>query len=96
MNHHRGGAQQHRIMKGSINYYPNRNNVGHPVPASEGGYVEYVTQSTKVFSDSSVFFIGIKRRLLVSSSAYAARSSKNTLIKRSYSTAPSLNTKEII
>ena len=42
MNHNRGGAQQHRIMKGSMNYYPNRKNVGHPVPASEGGYVEYV------------------------------------------------------
>ncbi|KAF8810089.1 catalase [Phlegmacium glaucopus] len=41
MNHNRGGAQQHRIMKGKINYYPNRENVGHPAPPSEGGYVEY-------------------------------------------------------
>jgi catalase len=52
MNHNRGGAQQHRIMKGSMNYYPNRHNVGHPVPSSEGGYVEYVTQSLGAFSGS--------------------------------------------
>ena len=49
MNHNRGGAQQHRIMKGSMNYYPNRNNAGHPVPASEGGYVEYVIHNLSIF-----------------------------------------------
>ena len=45
MNHNRGGAQQHRIVKGSLNYFPNRNNFVPPVPPSEGGYVEYVTHS---------------------------------------------------
>ena len=45
MNHNRGGAQQHRIMKGSMNYFPNRKRVGRLVPASEGGYVECVIQS---------------------------------------------------
>ena len=42
MNHNRDGAHQHRIVKGSLNYFPNRNNFIHPVPPSEGGYAEYV------------------------------------------------------
>ena len=90
MNHNRGGAQQQRIMKGSINYFPNRNHVGHPV---EEGYTEYVTQSVEVFYNSYMFFAGIKKRLLVSSSVYAAPSSKSTLIKRNYSITRSLRTK---
>ena len=97
MNHNRGGAQQHRIMKGSMNYFPNRNNVGHPVPSSEGGYVEYVTQKYRgVFLTHKVFFAGTKKRLLGLSSVYGAPSSKSTLIKRNYSTTPSLRTKRLI
>jgi catalase len=42
LNHHRGGSSQHRIHKGQINYWPNRDGVGHPVPAKEGGYTESV------------------------------------------------------
>ena len=40
MNHHRGGQQQHRIVKGVVNYWPNRKEVGAPVPPAEGGYAE--------------------------------------------------------
>jgi len=29
LNHHRGGSSQHRIHKGKINYWPNRDGVGH-------------------------------------------------------------------
>ncbi|KDR81875.1 hypothetical protein GALMADRAFT_221752 [Galerina marginata CBS 339.88] len=41
LNHHRDGSRQHRIHKGSLNYFPNRDNVGHPVPSSAGGYDDY-------------------------------------------------------
>ncbi|KAF8881957.1 catalase [Gymnopilus junonius] len=41
LNHHRDGAMQHRIHKGQFNYWPNRANVGHPIPPSMGGYEEY-------------------------------------------------------
>ncbi|KAF8655852.1 hypothetical protein AX16_002935 [Volvariella volvacea WC 439] len=41
MNHHRGGQQQHRIVPGSINYWPNRRGWGAPQPTSEGGYYDY-------------------------------------------------------
>ncbi|CAA7265326.1 unnamed protein product [Cyclocybe aegerita] len=41
MNHHRGGAGQHRIHTGSLNYFPNRDNVGHPISPSQGGYTEH-------------------------------------------------------
>jgi len=41
MNHNRDGAMQHRITKGEVNYWPNRKNVGKPVPVHEGGYHEY-------------------------------------------------------
>jgi len=40
-NHHRGGAGQHRIVKGPVNYWPNRFDVGHPVSAGMGGYSEH-------------------------------------------------------
>lgn len=40
LNHHRDGSAQHRIHKGQINYWPNRDGVGHPVPVKEGGYIE--------------------------------------------------------
>ncbi|KAH9484073.1 catalase A [Psilocybe cubensis] len=52
MNHHRDGARQHRINPGSINYFPNRDNVGHPVPPSHGGYIEHAQKVE-----------GIKRRI---------------------------------
>ena len=40
LNHSRDGQSRHRITKGSVNYWPNRQDVGHPVPGHEGGYVE--------------------------------------------------------
>ena len=73
MNHNRGGAQQHRIVKGSLNYFPNRNNFVHPVPPSEGGYAEYVlyTPSRRAFFSDSIFLFnrykekvaGVKQRV---------------------------------
>ncbi|KAF8626349.1 hypothetical protein AX15_005006 [Amanita polypyramis BW_CC] len=40
LNHQRDGAKQHRIVPGSINYWPNRRNVGRPASISEGAYFE--------------------------------------------------------
>ncbi|KAH9853079.1 catalase [Lenzites betulinus] len=40
LNHHRDGAMQHKITKGP-NYWPNRHQVGGPVPPAEGGFAEY-------------------------------------------------------
>ena len=45
LNHHRDGSGQHRIHKGQINYWPNRDGVGHPVPVKNGGYNELVPNS---------------------------------------------------
>ncbi|KAG6905909.1 catalase A [Tephrocybe rancida] len=41
MNHQRGGQHQDRIMKGEVNYWPNRKEIGPPVHPKEGGYAEY-------------------------------------------------------
>jgi catalase len=41
MNHHRGGQQQHRIVKSDVNYWPNRKNIAAPVPPEQGGYLDY-------------------------------------------------------
>ncbi|OSD05927.1 catalase [Trametes coccinea BRFM310] len=40
LNHHRDGAMQHKITK-DLNYWPNRRSIAPPVPANEGGYLEY-------------------------------------------------------
>jgi len=40
LNHNRDGKARHRIVSGNINYWPNRNNIGGPVSAENGGYVE--------------------------------------------------------
>ncbi|KAK2460639.1 hypothetical protein APHAL10511_007109 [Amanita phalloides] len=41
LNHHRDGKAQHRIVPGSVNYWPNRFNVGRPGSVSEGAYIEF-------------------------------------------------------
>ncbi|KAI0312971.1 catalase-like domain-containing protein [Amylostereum chailletii] len=41
MNHQRDGQHQSRIVKGQVNYWPNRMGHGAPVPPSEGGYHEF-------------------------------------------------------
>ncbi|KAF8077639.1 catalase-like domain-containing protein [Lyophyllum atratum] len=41
MNHHRDGKMQHRITKSEVNYWPNRKDIGHPVPATEGAYADF-------------------------------------------------------
>lgn len=40
MNHSRDGQARHRITKGNVNYWPNRQAVGSPISGNEGGYVE--------------------------------------------------------
>ena len=45
LNHHRDGSSQHQIHKGQINYWPNRDGVGHPVPVKDGGYIELISNS---------------------------------------------------
>ncbi|KIM85497.1 hypothetical protein PILCRDRAFT_366113 [Piloderma croceum F 1598] len=40
LNHSPDGQSGHRITKRSVNYWPNRQDVGHPVPGHEGGYVD--------------------------------------------------------
>ncbi|KAF9484933.1 catalase [Pholiota conissans] len=40
MNNLRDGAMRHSITKGTLNYWPNRDSVNPPVPASHGGYEE--------------------------------------------------------
>ncbi|KAH0583518.1 Catalase-1 [Termitomyces sp. J132] len=41
LNHQRGGQHNDRIHKGTVNYWPNRKNVGPPVHPEKGGYAEY-------------------------------------------------------
>lgn len=41
MNHHRDGQHNDQIHKGTVNYWPNRQGVGQPVPPEQGGYAEY-------------------------------------------------------
>ncbi|KAK7063377.1 catalase [Favolaschia claudopus] len=41
MNHHRGGQHQNRIIKGQVNYWPNRFQAGPPIPKENGGYIEF-------------------------------------------------------
>lgn len=43
MNTQRDGAMRHRIMQGTINYWPNRKEHFKPVHPDSGGYHEYVT-----------------------------------------------------
>ncbi|KZP32232.1 catalase-domain-containing protein [Athelia psychrophila] len=52
MNHNRDGQSRHRITKSTVNYWPNRQGIGRPVPASEGGYHDYAQKVA-----------GIKQRL---------------------------------
>jgi len=54
MNHNRDGSRQHNIHRGSINYYPNRDNAGHPIPPSQGGYAEYETDQGFTFLDTDL------------------------------------------
>ncbi|PBK83955.1 catalase-domain-containing protein [Armillaria gallica] len=41
MNHNRDGKHQSTIIKSNVNYWPNRNAIGQPVPPAQGGYAEY-------------------------------------------------------
>ncbi|EON69022.1 catalase-1 [Coniosporium apollinis CBS 100218] len=41
MNHNRDGAMRHTIMKGTVNYWPNRFSAVPPAKKEEGGYVDY-------------------------------------------------------
>ncbi|KAG6817783.1 hypothetical protein H0H87_003191 [Tephrocybe sp. NHM501043] len=41
MNHHRDGQHQDRIIKGNVNYWPNRREIGPPIEPKNGGYAEY-------------------------------------------------------
>ncbi|KAJ7589849.1 catalase-like domain-containing protein [Mycena floridula] len=41
MNHHRGGQHQNRIVKSTVNYWPNRFDLTGPVDANKGGYLEF-------------------------------------------------------
>ncbi|PCH33365.1 catalase [Wolfiporia cocos MD-104 SS10] len=42
LNHNRDGAMRHKITKGTVNYWPNRKEVGPPVPTKDGGYAEFM------------------------------------------------------
>jgi catalase len=52
MNNNRDGAMRHTIIKGKVNYWPNRYEDVPPAKPSEGGYVEYPAK-----------VIGVKARL---------------------------------
>ena len=41
MNHQRDGQGRHRIMKGPVNYWPNRFSAIPPAKPEEGGYIDY-------------------------------------------------------
>ncbi|KAH7883848.1 catalase-like domain-containing protein [Phlebopus sp. FC_14] len=41
LSHNRDGKGRHRIIKSTVNYWPNRKDIGCPVPGDEGGYVEF-------------------------------------------------------
>ncbi|KAI5288545.1 hypothetical protein KEM54_005133 [Ascosphaera aggregata] len=41
MNNNRDGAMRHKIIRGKVNYWPNRYNVNPPAPESEGGFGTY-------------------------------------------------------
>ncbi|KIJ68684.1 hypothetical protein HYDPIDRAFT_147131 [Hydnomerulius pinastri MD-312] len=41
LSHNRDGHMRHRITKSTVNYWPNRKDIGKPVPTEEGGYLEF-------------------------------------------------------
>jgi len=41
MNNHRDGQLRHKITKGKINYWPNRESVVQPASHAEGAYIDY-------------------------------------------------------
>ncbi|EGO02731.1 hypothetical protein SERLA73DRAFT_158522 [Serpula lacrymans var. lacrymans S7.3] len=41
LNHNRDGKSRHRIVQSSVNYWPNRKDIGRPVKPEEGGYAEF-------------------------------------------------------
>jgi catalase len=41
MNNHRDGQLRHKITKGKINYWPNRQSVVQPASQAEGAYIDY-------------------------------------------------------
>ncbi|GBE78047.1 catalase [Sparassis latifolia] len=41
LNNQRDGQMRHKITKGQINYWPNRLEIGRPVPTSDGGYADF-------------------------------------------------------
>jgi catalase len=75
------------INANKLNYYPNWRNVVHPIPTSEGGYVEWLTLfCTQTGIDHSI--IASKKRFQVWSNAFAELSFKNTSIRLNYSLKP--------
>ncbi|KAF9555559.1 catalase [Agrocybe pediades] len=44
VNHNRDGKMRQRITKGSINYWPNRDGIGHPSTVENGAYIEHMTK----------------------------------------------------
>ena len=44
MNHHRDGQLRHSIVKGTVNYWPNRYSAVPPAKPEEGGYVDYAAK----------------------------------------------------
>lgn len=69
LDHNRDGKTRHRIVKSSINYWPNRKDIGKPVSAGKGGYVEYVVPGNYCSSADNFypsryaqFLEGVKQR----------------------------------
>ncbi|EER29949.1 Catalase A, putative [Coccidioides posadasii C735 delta SOWgp] len=48
MNHHRDGQKRHRIMQGTVNYWPNRFEALPPANPNEGGFVSYPSKVSGV------------------------------------------------
>lgn len=76
INRSHDGQCRHRITQSTVNYWPNRQGFGQPVPGSKGGYVESAA-ILSVHKRFLFFLQGTCRMLLESSNAFVHPSSKS-------------------
>jgi hypothetical protein len=87
LNHNRDGKARHRIVPGSINYWPNRKEFGKPV-ATEKGYIEYVVSG--ICRSTTYTLPGMRSVLRASNNGRVETNSKSTLTMPSFSLTLSL------
>lgn len=87
LNHNRDGKARHRIVHSSINYWPNRKDIGKPDTA-EKGYIEYVVFA--ICRGTAYTLPGMRSVLRASNNGRVETNSKSTLTMPSFSLTLSL------